>query len=267
MANFLQDVRYGLRMLVKSPGFTAVALISLALGIGANTTIFTLAKGIFLQSIPVKNAGRVVVLYSNQMSRKGPPQEYLPTPYLNAVDYCEDIRSFSGCSIVMPDGFDLTESGRRTRVQAQLVNANYFDLLGIHPILGRSFSPEDESSVRPVAVISYSLWNTRFGADRGIIGRSVQLDQMEYSVIGVAPAGFRGLALGSPDVWIPVSLADEVLSPQAKDFMHDRSFRMVRMVARLKPGVALAQAQAEVHALGLQRKSNIPRSTVAGMKS
>ena len=145
-------MRYGLRMLRKSPGFVAVAVLSLMLGIGANTTIFTLAKGIFLQSIPVKDPARVIAFFSDQMSRKGPPQEYLPTPYLNAVDYRDDIESFSGCSIVMFDGFNLTVSGRQQRVPAQLVNANYFDLLGVHPILGRAFSPDDESSERPVAV-------------------------------------------------------------------------------------------------------------------
>jgi len=253
-----QDVKFAVRMLAKAPGFTAVAVLSLTLGIGANTTIFTLAKGIFLQSMPVEDPARVVVLYSDQMSRKGPPQEYLPTPYLNAVDYRHDIRSFSGCSIVMGDGFSLTVSGKQTRVQAQLVNANYFDLLGVHPVVGRGFSAEDESSVRPVAVISYALWKTQFGADRNILGRSIQLDQMEYSVIGVAPADFRGIALGSPGVWIPISLAQQVLDPQSKQFMEDRAFRMVRVVARLKPGVAIAQAQNEVHALGLQLQKQYP---------
>ena len=259
MGTLIQDLRYGLRMLRKSPGFVAVAVLSLMLGIGANTTIFTLAKGIFLQSIPVKDPARVVAFFSDQMSRKGPPQEYLPTPYLNAVDYRDDIQSFSGCSIVMFDGFNLTVSGRQQRVPAQLVNANYFDLLGVHPILGRAFSPDDESSERPVTVISYALWKTRFGSDREILGKSIQLDQMEYSVIGVAPADFRGLALGNPDVWIPISLAEEVLTPQAKDFMHNRGFRLVSMVARLKPGVTLAQAQNEVHALGLQLQKQYPK--------
>jgi len=258
MTTFLQDLRYGFRMLLKSPGFTAVAVLSLTLGIGANTTIFTLAKAIFLQSIPVKDPARVVALFSDQISRKGPPQEYLATPYLNAVDYCNDVQSFSGCSIVMFNGFNLIESGKQRRVQAQLVNANYFHVLGVHPMLGRGFSAEDESSVRPVAVISYALWKTQFGADRSIVGRTIQLDQMEYSVIGVAPADLRGIALGSPDVWIPISLAQEVLTPQGKQFMEDRAFRMVNMVARLKPGVTLAQAQNEVHALGLQLQKQYP---------
>ncbi|MHB8526139.1 MAG: ABC transporter permease [Candidatus Acidiferrales bacterium] len=253
-----QDVKFAVRMLAKAPGFTAVAVLSLTLGIGANTTIFTLVKAVFLQSIPVEDPARVVVLYSDQMSRKGPPQEYLPTPYLNAVDYHNDIQSFSGCSIVMGDGFALTVSGKRTRVQAQLVNANYFDLLGVHPLVGRGFSAEDESSVRPVAVISYALWKTQFGADRNIVGRTIQLDQLEYSVIGVAPADLRGIALGSPDVWIPISLAQQVLDPQSKTFMEDRAFRMVRVVARLKPGVTIAQAQNEVHALGLQLQKQYP---------
>ena len=260
MGTLIQDLSYGLRMLRKSPGFTAVAVLSLMLGIGANTTIFTLAKAIFLQSVPVKDPARVVVLYSNQISRKGPPQEYLPTPYPNAVDYRDNIKSFSGTSIVIGFGFNLTISGKHVDVPARLVSANFFDVLGVQPMLGRGFSSDDESSRRPVAVISYSLWKTQFGADRGILGKSIQLDQMEYSVIGVAPQTFRQVGnLGSPDVWVPVSLADEVFTAQTKTLFHDRSFRMVGMVARLKPGVTPKQAQTEVHDFGLQLQNEYPK--------
>jgi putative ABC transport system permease protein len=247
-------------MLAKSPGFTAVAVLSLMLGIGANTTIFTLTKAIFLQSVPVKDPARVVVLYSNQISTKGPAQEYLPTPYPNAVDYRDNIKSFSGTSIVIGFGFNLTISGKHVEVPARLVSANFFDVLGVQPMPGRGFSSDDESSRRPVAVISYSLWKTQFGADPGILGKSIQLDQMEYSVIGVAPQTFRQVGnLGSPDVWVPVSLADEVFTAQTKNLFHDRSFRMVGMVARLRLGVTLEQAQTEVHDFGLQLQNEYPK--------
>ena len=260
MGTLIQDLRYGLRMLRKSPGFTAVAVLSLMLGIGANTTIFTLAKAIFLQSIPVKDPARVVVLYSNQLSVKGPPQEYLPTPYPNAVDYRDNIKSFSGTSIVVFFGFNLTNSGKHVQVPAQLVSANFFDVLGVQPMLGRGFSPDDENSRRPVAVISYALWQTQLGGDPGILTKSIQLDQMEYSVVGVAPQNFRQVGnLGSPNVWVPVSLADEVFTAQTKDLFHDRSFRMVGMLARLKPGVTPEQAQTEVHDFGLQLQNQYPK--------
>lgn len=260
MNTLLQDIKYGIRMLAKSPGFTAVAVLSLTLGIGANTTIFTLAKAIFLQTVPVKDAGRVVVFFSDQTSRKGPPQQYLPTPYPNAVDYLQNVRSFSGASISVGWGFNLTVSGKHVQVPAQLVSANFFDVLGVPPMLGRGFSPEEESSRRPVAVVSYSLWKTQFGSDREILGKSIQLDQMEYSVIGVAPQSFRQIGnLGSPDVWVPVSLADDVLTGQAKNYLHDRAFRMVNMVARLNPGVTVKQAQSEVHAISLQLQQEYPK--------
>ncbi len=260
MGNILQDVRYGLRMLVKSPGFTAVAVLSLALGIGANTTIFTLVKAIFLHAIPVADPGRVVVLYSNQQSRQGPPQEYLPTPYLNAVDYRETTNVFSGSAIAIPNGMNLTIAGKSEQVFVELVNANFFDVLGVRPFMGRGFSAEEEAGPRPVAVVSYALWNTRFGRDRAILGRSVQLDNQEYTVIGVAPRRFQAIGnLGSPDVWIPISMRDQALTGLAKQAVYQRGFRLASMVARLKPGVSLRQAQTAVHDLGLQLQKAYPK--------
>jgi predicted permease len=256
----LQDIRYGLRMLVKAPGFTAVAVLSLTLGIGANTTIFTLAKAVFLHSIPVKDSSRVMVLYSTALDKSGKLQEYLPTPYPNAIDYRNDIKSFSGAAIAFPNGFTLTISGKKVQVPAQLVTANFFDVLGVQPLLGRAFTPEEDTAPRYVAVLSYDLWNTQFGADRGIVGKTIQLDQSEYAVIGVMPASFRGVGnLGSPEVWVPISVGDEVLTGLAKQFLHERGFRSMNMVARLKPGVTVAQASAEVHALGLQLEKEYPK--------
>lgn len=259
MNTILQDIRYGLRMLVKAPGFTAVAVLSLTLGIGANTTIFTLAKAVFLHSIPVKDPSRVMMLYSTAQDRSGPLQEYLGTPYPNAQDYQKDLNSFSGISIAFGNGFGLVISGQKTQVPGQLVSANFFDVLGVQPVIGRGFSPGDESSRRPVAVLSYALWKTRFGGDPKTIGKTIQLDQMEYSVIGVAPRSFRGVGqLGSPDVWIPISLADEVLAPPEKALFFNRGFRAVNMVGRLKPGVTVAQASGEVHALATQLQREYP---------
>ena len=259
MNTFLQDLRYGIRMLFKSPGFTTVAVLSLTLGIGANTTIFTLAKAIFLHSIPVKDPSSVVILYSTALDKSGRLQEYLPTPYPNAQDYRADIKSFASSAIAMGNGFALTVSGKKSQVPGQLVDANFFDVLGVQPFLGRFFSPDEDTAPRPDVILSYTLWNTQFGADRNVIGKTIQLDQMQYSVIGVAPRDFRGVGnLGSPDVWIPISMGDQVLTGIAKSFLHQRGFRGANMVARLKPGVSLAQASAEVHALGLQLEKQYP---------
>ena len=260
MGNFMQDLRYGLRVLAKSPGFTAVAVLSLTLGIGANTTIFTLTKAIFLQSIPVKDPSRVVILYSTAQSRGGPLQEYLPTPYPNALDYREKNDVFSGSSIAVFTGLNLSISGKEQQIFGEVVNANLFDVLGVQPMLGRGFSAEEDVSPRPVVVLSYALWSRQFGNDPQILGRSIQLDQQEYSVIGVMPSSFHDVGnLGSPDVWIPMMMHDQALTGLAKDWFDQRAFRLAAMVARLKPGVTLAQAQASIHTLGIQLEKEYPK--------
>jgi len=255
-----QDIKFAARMLAKTPGFTAAAVLSLTLGIGANTTIFTLTKAIFLQAVPVKDPARVVSLYSTAQSYNGPLQQYLPTPYPNAVDYREKTDVFSGASIAIPTGVNLIVSGKPAQLFAELVNSNFFDVLGVQPFLGRGFSAEEDASPRPVAVLSYALWNRRYGADRSILGKTIQLDQQEYTVIGVAPKYFENVGvLGSPDVWLPISMRDQVLTGFAKKFLYNRGFRSVPMVARLKPGVTLAQAQQEIHALGVQLQKEYPK--------
>lgn len=260
MRTLLQDVKYGVRLLGKAPAFTAVAVLSLTLGIGANTTIFTLAKAFFLESVPVKDPARVVSLYSNAQSRKGPPQEYLATPYPNAVDYQEKTDVFSGSSIAIFSGLKFTVGGKQQQIFGELVNANLFDVLEVQPFLGRGFSEEEDKSARPVAVLSYALWNTQFGADRNILGRTIQLNQMDFTVIGVAPQEFRNVgSLRSPDVWIPISMRDLMLDEDTKRFLYERGFRSVQMVARLKPGVSLKQAQLAVHALGEELEKEYPK--------
>jgi macrolide transport system ATP-binding/permease protein len=260
MGDFMQDLRYGLRVLAKSPGFTIVAVLSLTLGIGANTTIFTLTKAVFLQSIPVKEPSRVVSLYSTAQSRGGPLQEFLPTPVLNAIDYREKNTVFSGSAIAIFNGMNLTISGKEQQVFAELVNANLFDVLGVQPVVGRDFSAEEDTSPKPVAILSYALWSRQFGKDPQILGTAIQLDQQEYNVIGVMPSSFHDVGvLGSPDVWIPISMHDQALTGPVKDFYNQRAFRMASMVARLKPGVTVAQAQASIHTLGVQLEKEYPK--------
>ena len=260
MRTLLQDLKYGVRLLGKAPGFTAVAVLSLTLGIGANTTIFTLAKAFFLESVPIKDPARVVSFYSNAQSRKGPPQEYLPTPYPNAVDYHEKLDVFSGTSIALFTGVKFVQSGKQSQLFAELVNGNFFDVLGVQPALGRGFTQEEDASPRPVAVISYALWNTQFGADPKILGRTIQLNQQDVIIVGVAPRSFRNVgSLGTPNIWLPISLRDLMIDAETKKFLYDRGFRMVAMVGRLKPGVNLKQAQQAVHALGEELEKEYPK--------
>jgi putative ABC transport system permease protein len=176
------------------------------------------------------------------------------------VDYREKTNVFSGSAIAIPDGMNLIVSGKQVQLFAELVNGNFFDLLGVTPILGRGFSASEDSSPQPVAVLSYGLWNKQFGADKSILGKTIQLDQQDFTVIGVAPPDFRNVgALGSPDIWIPISMRDQMLTGRAKEWLYDRGFRMAMMVARLKPDVTLAQAQAAVHSLGLELEREYPK--------
>jgi len=261
MGNVLQDLRYGLRMLAKSPGFTAVAVLSLTLGIGANTTIFTLAKAIFLKSIPVKEPTRLMSLFSTAQSKGGPLQEYLPTPYPNAVDYREKNDVFSGAAIAVPAGVDLTIGGKKVQAFCEVVNANFFDLLGVQPQLGRGFSAEEDKTPQPVVVISYALWNREFGGDPKLVGRAIQVNEQDFTVIGIMPNYFHDVgSLGSPDLWAPMLMHDQVLAEDEKKWFNDRGFRMAAMVGRLKPDVTVAQARASIHNLGLELEKEYPNN-------
>lgn len=256
-----QDIKFAVRMLVKAPGFTAVAVLSLTLGIGANTTIFTLAKAIFLQAIPVKDPSTLMVLYSTAQSHNGPLQEYLPTPYPNAVDYRAKTDVFSGSCILVGSGGNLDVSGKKVGVFELLVNANFFDVVEVHPFLGRGFSQEEDTAPRPVAVLSYALWSRQFGADPKILGRAIQIDQQAYTVVGVAPRDFHdlGSSIGNPDIYLPMTMHDVAVTGLTKTWFNQRAFRLAGMIARLKPGVRLAAAQQEVHALGLELEKEYPK--------
>ncbi|HEV2618011.1 MAG TPA: ABC transporter permease [Candidatus Acidoferrales bacterium] len=256
-----QDVKFAVRMLGKAPGFTAVAVLSLTLGIGANTTIFTLAKAIFLQAVPVKDPSTMMVLFSTARSHNGPLQQFLPTPYPNAVDYRAKTDVFSGSCILVGSGGNLDVSGKKVQVFEMLVNANFFDVVGVQPFLGRGFSQEEDTAPRPVAVLSYALWSKQFGADQKILGRAIQIDQQAYTVVGVAPSDFHdlGATIGSPDIYLPMTMHDVAVTGLTKTWFNQRAFRLAGMIARLKPGVSLAAARQEVHALGIELEKEYPK--------
>jgi predicted permease len=261
MGNLWQDIRYAFRTLAKKPGFTTIAILSLTLGIGANTTIFTLVKAIFLQGIPVKDPSRVVAIYSTQQSRGSAPQEFLPITVPNGKDYRDKNDVFSAVSIVVFNGSQLTRNGKDTPVFVELVNHEHFSLLGVPITRGRDFSPEDDKSDgrNPVAIISYARWNSDFGSDPNIVGQNVQIAGQDYAVIGIAPAEFHDVgALGSPDFWIPTTMHDQILAGIVKDWYNQRTARIAFGVGKLKPNVTLAQAQVSMHALGTQLEREYP---------
>ena len=262
MGNLLRDLRFAVRMLMKKPGFAAVAVISLTLGIGANTTIFTLAKAVFLQTVPVKDPGRAVIIFSTQASRDGSEQQFLPSSYLNARDYREKNDVFSALSIVMFSGVNLDISGKPNPVFVELVNSEFFDILGVRLALGRGFLPEEDTvpGAHPVAILSNALWKNKFGGDPQLVGKVIRLNDQDFTVVGIAPPDFHDVGtLDSPGVWVPTMMYDQILTGVTKGWVNRRAFRMVFMVARLKPGVTPAAAQASIRALATQLQHEYPQ--------
>jgi len=262
METLWQDFRYAVRMLMKKPGFTAVAVLSLSLGIGANTTIFTLVKAVFLQSVPIQDPARVVEVYSTQQSKTGTELQFLPLSQLNAEDYREKNNVFSQSSVIIFAGAPLTVSGKDTPLFVALVTGEFFDLVGVQPKPGRAFLPDEDKApgAKPVVILSAALWKTQFGEDQNIVGRTVLIGGTDYSVVGVAPQNFHDLGiLGSPDVYIPMMMHDQVLTGVVKDWFNSRGARIAFMLGRLKPGVSVATARESLHALGTQLEKTYPK--------
>jgi putative ABC transport system permease protein len=236
----LQDLRYGLRQLKRSPGFTAVALIMLALGIGVTTTIFTAANDFLLRPLPFGNSDRLVLVkrYFKDVPQSGTNDPPTFNFWREKNHVFDDMAAWS----VMTDHFNLTGAEGPERVPAKQVSAAFFRVLGVKPILGRTFSAaEDLAGGNRVAVISHSLWQTRYGGRASILGKTLILDGKDYTVIGVLPAGFR-FSTTPEEVWTPLALPLWALTEG-----HGGEFLSV--IALLKPGVTLAQAQANVEAI------------------
>jgi putative ABC transport system permease protein len=250
-----QDIRYAVRTLAKNLGFTAVAVLSLTLGIGGTTTIFTLVKAVFLQSVPVKDPSTAIVVYSTQQTADGKVTQYLQNAYLNSKDYREKNDVFSGLSMFVDTGDELKISGTEKPevVDVQLVNWDFFDILGVRPAIGRTFAADEDQipDARPVVILSYALWNTKFGADPHVMGRSLRLSEQDYNVVGVMPREFHDAGtIGSPDVWAPMMMHDQLLTDMRKDWFNHRKNRLVFMVGRLKAGVSLGTARTSMNAMG-----------------
>ncbi|HTP44513.1 MAG TPA: ABC transporter permease [Candidatus Acidoferrum sp.] len=251
MNSFWQDVRYSLRMIAKAPGYAAIAVLTLALGIGANTTIFTWINSSLLNPIPgLASPNDVVALVLGRGDAFPFPFTY---PDFEAMRDGQE--SFVGLTASGITALSLTGKGKPVRVWGMLTSANYFDLLGIHPILGRGFLPEEDKTPggAPVAVISYRLWQTHFGANPNVVGQTFEIDQHPYTIVGVAPAVFQGSQTGiRSELWIPVMMAAQLM-PQG-DLIHDHHYFWMGMLGRLKPGVKPEQAQEEM-TLRLKREA------------
>ncbi len=252
MAVLLQDLRYGARLLLRSPAMTAVVALSLALGIGANTTIFTLVNAVLLNPLPVREASRLARIVTTEV-RDGVVTPLGAISRLNALDVRDKNVVFDGVAAAGFTAVALSSGGEPEQVFAQIASGNFFDVLGPPMAAGRTFVADEDNQpgASPVAVLTYGLWQRRFGGREDLIGQPITLNGRPFTVIGVTGEGFRGTAtLGGPELWVPFSMYREALSGPALEFFTSRRALIFEAVGRLKPGVSLEQAQANVDAIG-----------------
>jgi putative ABC transport system permease protein len=249
-ADVLQDVRYGLRMLAKNPGFTCIAVLALALGIGANTAIFSVVDAILLKPLPYKNPDQLVVIWENA-THLGFPKN-TPSP-ANFLDWRQQSSVFTGMAAFAERSFNLTGVGEPERLDGRRVSANLFDLLGVKALIGRTFVADEDKPGTKVAIINESLWKRRFGSDPAVIGRALTLNGESYTVVGVVPRSVRLPAFGNwrDQVWVPLAFSSEEAANRGDHFLE--------VIARMKPGVTLQKARTEMQTIAARLAQEYPK--------
>ena len=265
MSTLLHDLKYGARLLVKSPGFTLVAALSLALGIGANTTIFTLVNAVLLNPLPVEDPSQLVSVWTtDERNSNGAAFGFLQMSPMNFKDLRDQNEVFSG--MTAHTGLPLNISGgtgEPQQVFGEIVTGNFFSVLGARPLLGRGFvSDEDQTpGAKLVCVLGYGEWQTRFGGDRSIVGRTITLNGQPFTVVGVMPKGFKGTnAIGAPAVWVPYMTYPQTLSGFQLELAKPDQRRglVFDVTGRLKPGVTVRQAEANLKTIARQLEQEYP---------
>lgn len=249
MALLWKDIRFAGRSLAQSPVFTLIAVLSIAFGIGANTAIFTLIDQIILRSLPVKNPEQLVLIYS-EGSHYGNNRGGAAVSYPMYTDFRDKNTVFSGVMCRFRTPLSLTAGNSTERISGELVSGNYFQVLGVPPLLGRTFTPDDDQrpGAHPIAILSYGYWKKRFASDHGIIGRQVKVNGFPMTIVGVTPEGFEGTDPGvAPEILVPMMMKAQ-MTPGWDDMKNRRS-RWVNVFARLKPGVSIKTARAQVQTL------------------
>jgi predicted permease len=260
----LKDIVYGVRMLTKNPGVTLVAVITLALGIGANTAIFSGVNAFLMRPLPVTRPEELIRPMEIAEDRELSDEMSYP----DFLDYRSQSSSFVGLSAedMVPAAVD--SENQNDVIWGQVVSANYFDVVQVNPLLGRTFAPDEDKTVgaNPVLVLGYSLWQRRFGSDANIVGKTVRLNNRPYEVIGVAPESFTGTKFAlSMDFWAPISMAEDLR--RAPKLLEDRGSHWMNVLGRIKPGVTLDQASAELSGIAERINQTYPNNRSSGTRA
>jgi predicted permease len=253
-ADVFQDLRYGVRMLWTHPGFATVAIVTLALGIGANTAIFTLLDKLLLRTLPVEQPNQLVAFVSDG---KGEPGIFSYPGYVNLRDH-NDVLSGLAASVQRP--FSLSDGAQTERLTGEIVSGNYFEVLGVRPTAGRFFRPEEDRTpgVHAVVVIGHALWRRRFGADPAVLGRTIAVNAHPYAIVGVAPPGFKGIRPATEsEIYLPAMMAAQLHWPSGARLLSNPNWGWLHLIGRLKPGVPRARAQAALAVLSEREQGTI----------
>ena len=254
MESFVQDVRYAFRMLAKSPGFTAVAVLTLALGIGANTAIFSVVNVAMFHALPYRAPEQLVHLWETR-----PAHEFvqMEASRPNFLEWQASNHVFSGLAGYTGMDFAMTGRGTPQRIYAARVTANFFDVLGVQPLLGRAFGgDEDRSGGERIVMLSYGIWQNRFGGDPKLLGQALTLNGQPYTVVGILPREFQFAKRGNAEVWVPLNPSPDEASR--------RTFHWVNVIGRLRPGVTVQQAQSEMTRLSQRLAEQYPDANTGG---
>ncbi len=248
MQTLIQDLRYGVRMLMKNPGFTLIAIITLALGIGANTALFSIVNAALLRPLPYHQAEQLVMVYT----RTAGADARDPVAWPELLDWRAQSQSFAYLSAFTTQSVNLTGRTEPSRVVGGFVSADFFSMLGVEPALGRGFlANEDAAGAEKVGVVSYALWRDRFGADPALLGQTLTLNNQLFTVVGVTPTGFRA-PYSDVDVWLPIQYYP--------NFSTERKSANFEVLGRMRTGVALRQAQAEMDTIAARLATQYPET-------
>jgi len=262
LSDFIRDLQYGLRSLGRSPVFSSFAILTLALGIGATTTVFTLVNTMLLHPLPARDPSHLVAISATDLKDHKQSGNLLPISYQNLKDYQSGNTALSASGGFSPPlVLTLTENNTSERFFGQLVTSGYFETLGLTPAKGRFFLPAEVSTPgsAPVGVLSYNAWKIRFHRDPCIIGKTLEINQSPFTVIGVAPESFLGIsAVFGPDVWLPATMAAQVLPLPLQDILQKREKPFFQAIGRLKPGIARTQAEANLQTIAARLQQEYP---------